>query len=543
MIRRSTSIAILALIFACSTSTVTAQSDPGRVSITVAPTLVELGMEPGEIWRSSVKVVNTNTFPLSVRAGAAHFTAVGERGVSETIPVENIPAEEEVLARWITVEEPVVTIAPGASQQIPFRIEAPDDAAPGSHFAAIQVSTVPPPGSGQTGLQTAQVISSLLFVRVAGEISESANVRSFTATDSYGVEPATELTLRVENTGNVHLQPVGEISIKNMWGAERGRIPINYNTSFGNVLPESIREFTFRWRKEPSLLDIGYYTAEVSLAYGVSARQFLQSETGFWVIPVRPLSIAIGFLALMIVSIFTISRWYIRRLLQQAGVASVASLQTTYRPAAQPEATAARGSDLDLSGNTATETTTWQQRVRSGYTELRTWVIRRFQQAKLIWSYIPNSQRLVILGAGLLLLLLVWFFVTPSGRSGDFEAQVGMGTESITYNAEEITFFQQPGMSPDLFSTDTEYRIVIINESGTAGAAGLMAAALVDSFPVSELMAGTVTNRTATAIVFPTNLQAEALALNESLGGVLVSASGEAATAEITIYVGNDYSW
>ena len=70
-------------------------------------------------------------------------------------------------------------------------------------------------------------------------------------------------------------------------GQERGIIPINQASQFGNVLPESIRKFTFTWKGEWSVSDIGRYTAMATLAYGSEERQFASAKTYFWVIPVK----------------------------------------------------------------------------------------------------------------------------------------------------------------------------------------------------------------------------------------------------------------
>jgi hypothetical protein len=177
------------------------------VSITLAPTLVELGMAPGEIWRSNLKVINTNTFPLQLYVEPAHFAATGERGQGTVVPIRDIPEHESLLVHWIRAEEPSIVVPPGESRDIPFTVAVPDDASPGSHFAALQVSTVPPDVTNAAGLSTAQVISSLLFVRVAGDVTEAASVRSFTAEHSFGTEPSTQLSLRIQNDGNVHVQP------------------------------------------------------------------------------------------------------------------------------------------------------------------------------------------------------------------------------------------------------------------------------------------------------------------------------------------------
>ncbi len=534
------SVLVTAALFLAGSSEATAQSG---VSITVAPTLVELNMEAGEVWRSSIKVVNTNTFPLTVSTIPAHFAPTGERGQGSVVPESEVPNDEELLVNWLTVENTEITILPGQSAQVPFIIETPPDAAPGSHFGALQVSTVPPLSAQQVGLNTSQVISSLLFVRIAGDITEAGDIRSFTATDSWQTEPRTELTVRFENTGNVHVRPVGEIVIRNIWGTERGRIPVNYNTSFGNALPGTIREYQFAWSKEPSLLDIGYYAAEVSLAYGVSARQFATSQTGFWVIPLQPLAVLGVVIFTIIGFIVFVSRWYISQLLAQAGVPSLHSLRqptVIHHRADRPD-----GHDLNLSASSNDEPLEHIKPTRPAWYQRSAAYAQETTAAALhVWRLMSQTAKRVTFIGGIVLLFLIVTAILVARNNYDpgYRATVGEASQAVTYNAEEIAFFQQPGMQPALLVDEAAYTIVITNTSKEAGSAGRLAATLVPAFPVTTLDADASETRPRTVIVFPVSLQAEAVALSEQLNGALLSAV-DSATSTIRVYVGADTTW
>lgn len=522
----------------------TGQAQSG-ISMTVAPTLVELNMEPGEVWRSSVKVINTNTFPLRIAATPAHFAATGERGQGNAIPVDQVPTDEPLLVNWVTVETSQLKIPPGQSRSVPFVIEAPADASPGSHFAALQISTRPPENAPETSLRTAQVISSLLFVRVAGAIDEAGQIRSFTTTNSFGTEPETEMTLRFENSGNVHVRPVGEIVIRNLWGTERGRIPVNYNTSFGNALPETIREYNFAWSKEPSLLDIGYYSAEVSLAYGVEARQFDTARSGFWVVPIKPLLILLATIFGIIAFIVFVSRWYISQLLAQAGVTSLDTLRENSRSGMVSART--RKHDLDLATGAGSATADLPTN-RSRRTQLGPRLIalgqRTLARGREVWSLMgPSARRGLVLIVGLLIISVVVTIAFVRGNyDPGYQATVGYADQAVTYNAEEIAFFQQPGMTPRTLQSDAAYEVVLVNTSKSVGAAGRLAADLVAEHPVVSLQANPEQSRERTVILFPASLQAEASLLSEALGGALLS-TVTVPTSTIRVYIGADTTW
>lgn len=290
------------------------------VSYTVSPTIFDITANPGQVFRSTVRIINTNKFELHVYVELNNFTPKGEDGVPVFAPIQKSTYGQTTFAEWIDTDHELII---GAEQtvELPLTITLPENASPGGHFAAIMISTKPPAGeSGKTQVQTAQTISSLFFMRVTGDVKEDSVIRSFRTSSYFLSKPEATFEIRIENKGNVHVQPQGEIKIYNMWGQERGTIPVNQQTLFGNVLPNSVRKFAFTWSSEWSISDMGRYTAVATLAYGVDTRQFLTADTAFWIIPWKFLLLVTvvvgGFIALISWAI----KLYVRRMLALAGV-------------------------------------------------------------------------------------------------------------------------------------------------------------------------------------------------------------------------------
>ena len=301
----------------------------GSVVLSVSPTLFEMTANTAQTWQSSIRVINANQFPITVYAEPVNFAPRGEGGDSSLIPIFDSEDDGATLAEWISVTPDEIVIPPEQTVSVPFTISVPADAAPGGHFAAVMIGTRSFDNTaGQAQVETSQVVTSLVFLRVAGDITESGNIREFTTSNSVYERADATFSVRFENTGNVHLQPQGEIEIKNMWGQVRGVIPVNKHSQFGNVLPESIRNYTFHWSSDWAIADIGRHTAEITLAYGENTRQFVDSSTSFWIIPWKLLLLFIflvgGFLSVVIWGI----KLYVRRMLQLAGVTPELQRQT-----------------------------------------------------------------------------------------------------------------------------------------------------------------------------------------------------------------------
>ncbi len=331
-----TMLLFAAVFFAAFFSAATSFANES-LSVTVTPPLFQLTIGPGEKWSSTIKVVNNNANEVAYYAQVMNFQANGESGASKFIPVVQESSEERSmsLANWIQVSHEPVAVAGGASREIPFTVDIPVDAAPGGHYAAILIGTQPPANQGGNMVKISSFVSSLLFVRIKGDVHESGRIREFTTDKTLYQTPAANFTLRFENTGNTHLQPQGDITIYNMWGKERGKLEINQKDNFGNVLPKSIRKFEFSWKGEESAFDIGRYRAMVTLGYGDQGKQNTTAVTYFWVVPIVPVAITLGCFLVFVLLV----TWLIRRYIRRALALSLARAPVTslpYLPASTP---------------------------------------------------------------------------------------------------------------------------------------------------------------------------------------------------------------
>jgi hypothetical protein len=306
------------LLFSVGTRSIHAQETQ---SLSVTPPLFQIGTKRGDIWPSTIKVVNNNPYPLSIYTEVVDFAAQGEKGQGRFIIPETNTRDPLLFSSWIEIARGPFFIEPEQAVNIPFFVAIPNDAPPGGHYAAVLVTTEPPKNEpGSLAVQTSQAVTSLFFLRVDGDVDERGDIREFRPLSAFVQKPDVAFKLRFENKGNVHLQPKGNIVISNMWGTERGSIPVNYQTHFGNVLPQSIREFTFSWQSRLSITDIGRYKAVASLGYGEDGSQTASAVTYFWVIPVKITLVTLlvigGFVSLIVWMV----RRYVRRMLILAGI-------------------------------------------------------------------------------------------------------------------------------------------------------------------------------------------------------------------------------
>ena len=406
-----------------------------RQVLSVTPPLFQISAMPGDLWQSSVKVVNGNPYPLTIYTEVVNFEPVGENGQGNFIPLQKDADTKATLADWIEINRGPIVIAPEQTTDITFFAQVPKDAAPGGHYSAIMISTEEPKSSEGYSVLASQAVTSLLFLRVEGDVVEEGGVRELSMLDSFLDTPDARFLLRFENKGNVHLQPRGNIVISNMWGTERGTIPINYQTQYGNVLPKSIRSYSLAWKSDFRVTDIGRYRAEVILAYGQNGSKTTSAVTHFWVIPVKWTLITIATCAFFIWLIVLMVRAYVRRMLELAGV----PIEPKVKRGEVETVSHQEESALDLSKVRPAVSAP----IRDGVLDLRT----RLKNTEETESALTTTTRFIrnyriFFGS---LIVLIGIFITVSLYIGkaveegkDYEVIIGNGDASTTLTNEEV---------------------------------------------------------------------------------------------------------
>jgi len=505
----------------------------GSLTLSVTPPLFQLSATPEQMWQSNVKVINSNPFPITVYANPVNFAPVGEEGRGQFIPIFESETKGQTLAEWIKINQETIVIPAESSEEISFSVNVPKEAAPGGHFAAILIGTKPPEKTDAMAVRTAQVVSSLFFLSIDGDIEENASIREFSVEDNFVDKPQANFLLRFQNDGNVHVRPQGEIKIFNMWGKERGVIPINHGSHFGNVLPDTIRKFDFSWTGEPALTDIGRYKAVVTLGFGSKARQSVSQEVSFWVVPVKLTLLVLFGLVCLILLVRWAIKSYVKRMLMLAGI------DPEERRAAR--ASGAVVMNKRLSPIKEASKTSSKDPKNEGF---RFWLYEFVSDYRYFFVGIPSAM--------LLMGFVFWYLSGALTAERNFEATIGKGESEIKVNSEELKHQEQTDMnlveSSKTFDPSTEsqaYKLKIVNVSGEPGIAAEVAVRLESAgYTIFSLEPDLERTQDNTVIVADQGVVEEAKKISELLGNKLVSfadSDGDKDNSlEITVFVGKD---
>lgn len=302
-------------------ATSSSQSTNDRtLNLVTSPLPINLQTTPGKSVSTDLRIKNGSPYSENLKVTLMKFTAYGEEGK----PAIQERGSGDSYFDWVKFSQDTFTAPPDQWVTLKMTINPPSSAAFGYYYAVVFSRAGDPqkPQPGQNVLLGSTAVLVLLDVSAPGAV-RSAQVVNFTANKHvYEFLPAS-FTIRVHNSGNVHLIPTGNIFIK------RGKqvvATLTVNNGSGNVLPKTNRVFTADWGdgfpaytqkiageqvilddhdkpeyylnwdfNKVSKLRIGHYTANLLMAYDNGKTDVpLEATLSFWVIPWRLIALVIA---------------------------------------------------------------------------------------------------------------------------------------------------------------------------------------------------------------------------------------------------------
>lgn len=300
------SISTLILLALLSPSGVFAQ-DTGTSGISIKPTIFEDALDPGDVYNSVVRVSNLTDIPQTYYVSVRDVINITEGG--RPLFADYGEVTEFGIADWVTVPDGPIEIGAGATIEVPFTVNVPQNAGPGSHIGGIFIGPKaerPDELGTGVGYQLVPIVS----IQISGDLIEDADIRAFSTKKLFYGGPEVSFTVTIENKGNVAVRPRGPIEIKNMFGKQVGSIMVNENA--GLIPPKTVRTYEVEWTGEDSVF-FGRFVANVTLAYGQLGVKSILRSISFWILPMNIILPVIIGIAIFVFGIYGMVRLYIRK--------------------------------------------------------------------------------------------------------------------------------------------------------------------------------------------------------------------------------------
>ena len=278
----------------------------------VGPGKAELEVNPGESRVYPIKVTNrmgeTKTFKIEVE----DFT--GSNDPEQTVVLLGDERGPYSLKDYLSVSAYEFTLESGERATIPVTISIPTDEEPGGRYGSVIVSTVSTKADLEEGSAGSAIISRigvLFFVKIPGGVEQAGVLKDFRTKAGQKIFGKNKIDFEIsfENTGSVHLNPYGELRIKNWLGKEVGNEIIDP----WFAMPDSLRFREISWGR--SFL-LGMYKAEASInrGYGESGGTIDHDSFTFFVIPWKLIVGLLGsIIALILIVRFFLSKFEFKR--------------------------------------------------------------------------------------------------------------------------------------------------------------------------------------------------------------------------------------
>ncbi|HNP75352.1 MAG TPA: hypothetical protein PKL09_03240 [bacterium] len=289
---------------------------PGKSgATTVAPTILEISLDPGQSQQAVISLFNETAEPLYLAGSIETFQPDGERGEARVVP----PEITDQAVSWVKLPLNALVLAPREVVEVPVFVTVPETAEVGGYYLAIMWQTMAGPNQPVNQVKLSGRVGVLLLLEVKGEAHKELRVEDFRLIEDenfYSSLPV-GFSLKLKNEGNIHLKPEGYVMIKNIFGKMTKSLLINEER--GNILPASSRRFEEFWRRsdfvpiatdfigqlrrEGKQLAIGRFTAQAFISYDPAAITISSEEVVFWVIPWRLLSLVGGLAFIFLLAI------------------------------------------------------------------------------------------------------------------------------------------------------------------------------------------------------------------------------------------------
>jgi hypothetical protein len=318
------------------------KAQTGNFDVTISPVFFDLSANPGGRVSDRIRIRNNTTSPININVEVQRMTGDDEGALTLT------PEDPENTISWVKIQDRTITAPPLEFVDVPFTIEIPNSAAYGYYYAVnFTNSDATVDGTG-AAISGAAAVPILLNVRKEGAVAE-AKLAHFSPVSFINEYLPVDFKVQIENSGNVHIRPRGNIFISS--GGKDDLAILEVNENVGNIIPNTKREFITSWSdgfivREPVIEDgqvkldedgnpetslkinwdkltsfrIGKYTANLLLVYDNGERDVtIEDSKTFWVIPYKFIIGTIVGLILFVLLVRFMLKRYIQRELRKRG--------------------------------------------------------------------------------------------------------------------------------------------------------------------------------------------------------------------------------
>ena len=252
-----------------------------QAEYSVSPLIIDIEAEPHDTFSKTLKLSNFDTArPVRLYASVNEIT-VGEESEIKTFVPASMSERTTAVTSWIEISRGRIDLAPGETKEVPLTIRVNQNTPPGLYHAFVGFASGSNRDIAQAKVVEGQGTGAVIRILVGSKQEEFLRSVSFT-TDRFSIKKDSgEITYVLENTGDVALNPTGDVIIYDSRGRELTVVSLE-DESKTAILPGEKVTYT---KPLPFMNRLGKNKAYLSLEYGVQNRAALYDTNFYYSIP------------------------------------------------------------------------------------------------------------------------------------------------------------------------------------------------------------------------------------------------------------------
>lgn len=259
----------------------------------ISPTVADVGVEPGGMISSTVFVINDGE-----EAKIYTLDVIGV-DLGQSTDDMNFYILDDETASWFELSQISFRLEPDQVEEVLLTIKPSQSAS--SKVLVVGVKVLEK-ASEDDAVRVVSGLVSLVFVTVGQDLIEGAEMLDFSSSSVFTSRLPVTFYTTFDNTGERVIQPIGSVTIENLFGKTVETLEINQNR---NRVPNGqVRTFTTTWDDGKKLLSfrLGIFKAKLSVRPWGNGEEII-AEKMIVIVPWRVLVVGLLLLALVIMAL------------------------------------------------------------------------------------------------------------------------------------------------------------------------------------------------------------------------------------------------
>jgi len=239
------------------------------IALRISPLSYDLEINPGEEKSGKIYIENTSDADIEVQAEFSNFfvDTGGDYIFTDEKEIGNENLKPYLMSGWFSLNENNFTLGKGENKLVDYKLKVPGDASLGGHYGVIFFRTACQGSNDKAVVSTDKSsvcvsgrVGTLFLVQVGGNAARKGILKKIDV-PKLSLSGRANLSVEIENTGNTHFRPEGQIVATNLFGQEISKMEIKDKT----ILPTMSRKFSEDLTREDLF---GFYKIQGSIRDG-----------------------------------------------------------------------------------------------------------------------------------------------------------------------------------------------------------------------------------------------------------------------------------